>query len=73
MAMLVFCDGIDIIVAQAVVISRLVCKVLYVELCAPEGYVVETKKYKLDEDYSAEECFYAFKEKYEIKYSDKFD
>ena len=24
-------------------------KVLYVELCAPEGYVVETKKYKLDE------------------------
>ena len=25
-------------------------RVLYVELCAPEGYVVETKKYKLDED-----------------------
>lgn len=25
-------------------------KVLYVELVAPEGYVVETKKYKLDED-----------------------
>ena len=25
-------------------------KVLYVELCAPEGYVVETKKYKLDDD-----------------------
>ncbi|MBR6806405.1 MAG: hypothetical protein IKM47_07845, partial [Bacteroidaceae bacterium] len=24
-------------------------KVLYVELCAPEGYVVESKKYKLDE------------------------
>ena len=24
-------------------------KVLYVELCAPEGYVVETKKFKLDE------------------------
>ena len=24
-------------------------KVLYVELCAPEGYVVETKKYKLDD------------------------
>jgi hypothetical protein len=24
-------------------------KVLYVELCAPEGYVIETKKYKLDE------------------------
>ena len=24
-------------------------RVLYVELCAPEGYVVETKKYKLDE------------------------
>ena len=25
-------------------------RVLYVELCAPEGYVVETKKYKLDEN-----------------------
>ena len=25
-------------------------KVLYVELCAPEGYVIETKKYKLDEN-----------------------
>ena len=25
-------------------------RVLYVELCAPEGYVVETKKYKLDDD-----------------------
>jgi len=25
-------------------------KVLYVELCAPEGYVVETKKFKLDEN-----------------------
>lgn len=25
-------------------------KVLYVELCAPEGYVVETKKYKLDDN-----------------------
>ena len=25
-------------------------KVLYVELVAPEGYVVETKKYKLDND-----------------------
>ena len=24
-------------------------KVLYVELCAPEGYVVETKKYKIDD------------------------
>lgn len=24
-------------------------RVLYVELCAPEGYVVETKKYKLDD------------------------
>ena len=24
-------------------------KVLYVELCAPEGYVIETKKFKLDE------------------------
>ena len=27
-----------------------ISKVLYVELCAPEGYVVETKKYKLDDD-----------------------
>ena len=27
-----------------------ISKVLYVELCAPEGYVVETKKYKLDEN-----------------------
>ena len=27
-----------------------ISRVLYVELCAPEGYVVETKKYKLDED-----------------------
>ena len=27
-----------------------ISKVLYVELCAPEGYVVETKKYKLDEE-----------------------
>ena len=25
-------------------------KVLYVELCAPEGYVVETKKYRLDDN-----------------------
>ena len=25
-------------------------RVLYAELCAPEGYVVETKKYKLDEN-----------------------
>ena len=25
-------------------------KVLYVELCAPEGYVVETKKYKIDDN-----------------------
>lgn len=25
-------------------------RVLYVELCAPEGYVVETKKYKLDDN-----------------------
>ncbi len=24
-------------------------KVLYIELCAPEGYVIETKKFKLDE------------------------
>ncbi len=27
-----------------------ISKVLYVELCAPEGYVVEIKKYKLDEN-----------------------
>ncbi|MBE6267423.1 MAG: hypothetical protein E7092_00275 [Bacteroidales bacterium] len=27
-----------------------ISKVLYVELCAPEGYVVETKKYKLDKN-----------------------
>ena len=27
-----------------------ISKILYVELCAPEGYVVETKKYKLDEN-----------------------
>ena len=32
---------------NAVVVPR--SKVLYVELCAPEGYVVETKKYKLDD------------------------
>ncbi|MBR5511741.1 MAG: SEL1-like repeat protein [Bacteroidaceae bacterium] len=30
--------------------ERPISKVLYVELCAPEGYVVETKKYKLDEN-----------------------
>ena len=30
--------------------EKAISKVLYVELCAPEGYVVETKKYKLDEN-----------------------
>ena len=30
--------------------EKSISRVLYVELCAPEGYVVETKKYKLDEN-----------------------
>ena len=30
--------------------ERPISKVLYVELCAPEGCVVETKKYKVDEN-----------------------
>lgn len=31
------------------------------------------KKYKIEDKETAEDCFYAFKEKYEIKYSDKYD